>query len=113
MIRAVRANKIIGIFPEGTRSQDGEMLKGKEGMVRIASALNVPIVPIGLSGFNRVLPKGKKIPKPYKCVIIIGEPVNLSAESVKNSAGECTELVMKKIAHLSSQDYSFSHSDSV
>jgi len=64
---------VLGIFPEGTRSRDGKIHKGYNGVVKFARKYGVPIVPVGIVGTFQALPPHKKIPKFIKCDLNIGE----------------------------------------
>lgn len=93
------------IYPEGHRSHDGKIQKGKFGAARLAIAAKVPILPIGIVGTREVLPKGKMIPKFKKIVTVnIGKPLNLEKfygkENDKESLAKATELIMKEISKL-------------
>ena len=59
----LKRGKIIGIYPEGTRSLDGKLQKGKTGIARVVLRAKVPVIPIGLTNTFEILPKGKIIPK--------------------------------------------------
>lgn len=63
----------IGIFPEGKRSTTGELLPAKPGVIRFSKKLDLPIIPIGLSGFFDAWPAHQSCPKPSKCSVNLGE----------------------------------------
>ena len=73
--RLIKTKDIIGVFPEGTRSIDGELLPAKEGVVQIARMTKLPIIPVGLEGFYEIWPKDRRFPWFSKCRIIIGDPI--------------------------------------
>jgi 1-acyl-sn-glycerol-3-phosphate acyltransferase len=67
------------IFPEGTRSQDGQVGRFKRGAFQIAFDMNLPVVPLSLTGVYDVLPKGKWLVHPARKVKMkIGKPIDLS-----------------------------------
>ena len=68
----VRAGKIFGIYPEGTRSPDGRIYKGYTGMARIAEMTGAPVVPCGVLNTLEALPKGKIMARPLKCEVRFG-----------------------------------------
>ncbi|MCX7920892.1 MAG: 1-acyl-sn-glycerol-3-phosphate acyltransferase [Clostridia bacterium] len=109
---SIRNKWIVGIFPEGTRSKNGKLLKAKPGAIKLAMSTGLPIVPIGLCGFNEVLPSGALFPVPHKCVINIGKPIYIKQDHADKSVEEITVMVMKEIAALSNQEYDYSE-DSV
>ena len=72
----LRRDEIIGFFPEGSRSLDNKLKKGKTGVVRLALAAKAPIVPVGITGTYDLWPINKKFPKIKKIVTInIGKPL--------------------------------------
>lgn len=76
--KQLRRSKFIVIFPEGTRSRDGRLGPFKDGAVKLAGKLRVPIVPIGLVGFFEAWPVDQSFPLPRKCWISVGEPIDTS-----------------------------------
>ncbi len=62
----IRNGKNVMIFPEGTRSTSGEMGSFKKTFAILSKELNVPIVPVAITGADKALPKGKKIPRPFR-----------------------------------------------
>ncbi|MGA9275666.1 lysophospholipid acyltransferase family protein [Ilumatobacter sp.] len=75
--RAVLARgELFGIFPEGTRSRDGRLYKGRTGASRLAMAIGCPIFPVGITGTDDIQPPDAKMPKLRKsCSITIGRPI--------------------------------------
>ncbi len=65
----------IGIFPEGTRTDDGSLGEFRTGAVRLAIEKKVPIVPVGVIGSRAALPKGKLVLKPVKVITRVGKPI--------------------------------------
>jgi 1-acyl-sn-glycerol-3-phosphate acyltransferase len=73
----LRRGELFGIFPEGTRSRDGTLHKGRTGAARLALEVGCPIYPVGIVGTDTIQPPGAKAPKPFKrCAITIGGPVH-------------------------------------
>lgn len=69
---------LVGIFPEGTRSRDGLLHRGHSGVAHLAMATGAPIVPVGLTGTERVQPIGAAVPRPFRGPVTIefGEPID-------------------------------------
>jgi len=111
-LNALKEGKIIGIFPEGTRSLTGKIQIGKTGVARLALWARVPVVPIGINGTFELMPKGKRIPKFKKNVTIrIGKPLYFNKyyhkSTTKKLLREITINIMENIARLSKQKYNF------
>lgn len=66
--------ELLGIYPEGTRSHDGRLYKGKVGVAVMALRAGVPVVPCAMIGTFEAQPPGRKIPKLHPVVIRFGEP---------------------------------------
>jgi 1-acyl-sn-glycerol-3-phosphate acyltransferase len=80
VVRALREGYGVLMFPEGTRSTDGTVGPFRPGIGRlIAEFPGTPIVPVWIDGTNRVLPKGKSVPRPYKVGVFFGETHYFSA----------------------------------
>ena len=72
----LRRGELFGIFPEGTRSRDGVLHKGRTGAARLALEVGCPIYPVGIKGTDTIQPPGAKLPRPFgSCSITIGRPV--------------------------------------
>jgi 1-acyl-sn-glycerol-3-phosphate acyltransferase len=108
-ISALKHGKIIGIYPEGTRTLDGKIQKGKTGIARLSLAAKVPIVPIGIMGNFEILPKGRHIPRMKKSQVSIGKPIYFdkyyNKRETKALLRSMTTQIMKEIARLSRQRY--------
>jgi len=97
------------IYPEGTRSRDGRLYRGKTGVAWLALNAGVPVVPVALSGTDKVQPIGTKGIRPAKVTIQFGEPLDLSRHGKADSGRarrHATDEVMEQIQKLSGQEYS-------
>lgn len=106
--RAVRGGILLGIYPEGTRSPDGRLYRGKTGLARVALDTGAPVLPVAMIGADRVQPIGKVLPRLARVRVRIGEPIHppkpsLDPEVLKRQVREFTEQVMAAIAALSGQ----------
>ena len=105
----LKAGKVLGIHPEGTRSPDGKLHRGRPGTVKLALDTGATIVPVGLIGTDRIHPIGARFPKVARCEVIFGEPLDLSpyAPETANSRllREVTLTLMREIAKLTGQEY--------
>ncbi len=88
--QVLRNGEPLVVFPEGTRQEGPEVQPLKEGAVFLACRAGVPIVPVGLGGAERAMPKGARYIKPTKVTLVIGEPIyppeRAEGERVKRSA---------------------------
>jgi 1-acyl-sn-glycerol-3-phosphate acyltransferase len=74
--RVLQRGELFGIFPEGTRSRDGTLYKGRTGAARLAMTIGCPIFPVGIVGTDEIQPPDAKVPKLLKaCSITIGRPI--------------------------------------
>ncbi|MFM8848532.1 MAG: lysophospholipid acyltransferase family protein [Actinomycetota bacterium] len=75
-IKVLDRGELFGIFPEGTRSRDGVLHKGRTGAARLATTIGCPIFPVGIVGTDLIQPPDAKAPKLFRsCSITIGRPI--------------------------------------
>ena len=72
-INVLKNNKILVVFPEGTRTINGEMQSWKPAFIMLARYANSPIIPTAVNGTFKILPKGERIPRLKKCIIKFGK----------------------------------------
>ncbi|GAA1349396.1 lysophospholipid acyltransferase family protein [Falsarthrobacter nasiphocae] len=105
----LRQGKLLGIYPEGTRSPDGRLYKGKIGVARLALETGVPVIPVAMIGTDKVQPIGRKIPRVRRVGLIIGEPLDFSrfAGKIDDHATlrTMTDEIMAALMRLSGQEY--------
>jgi len=75
-IRRIEHGFYVGIFPEGTRSNDGAIGPLKPGFVALLRRCQAPLVPVGISGASQVMPRGALFPRPRRVSIVFGEPID-------------------------------------
>jgi 1-acyl-sn-glycerol-3-phosphate acyltransferase len=71
----LRAGEPLVVFPESTRFEGPLVMPFKEGAVFLAARAGVPIVPVGIGGAERALPRGRNLPRPTKMALVIGRPI--------------------------------------
>ena len=76
--RILKAGKLLGIYPEGTRSPDGRLYKGKTGLARLALHTGVPVIPVAMIGTNVVNPPGTKMLRFGRVTVRFGKPMDFS-----------------------------------
>ncbi|MFV0137345.1 lysophospholipid acyltransferase family protein [Streptomyces sp. HMX87] len=101
--------ELLGIYPEGTRSHDGRLYKGKVGVAVMALRAGVPVVPCAMIGTFEAQPPGKVVPRLHPVVIRFGEPLDFSRyagmEDEKAVLRAITDEIMYAILALSGQEY--------
>ncbi|MEU8712604.1 MULTISPECIES: lysophospholipid acyltransferase family protein [unclassified Streptomyces] len=102
-------DELLGIYPEGTRSHDGRLYKGKVGVAVMALRAGVPVVPCAMIGTFEAQPPGKVVPHIHPVVIRFGEPLEFSRyagmENEKAVLRAVTDEIMYAIMSLSEQEY--------
>ncbi|GFG68170.1 1-acylglycerol-3-phosphate O-acyltransferase [Mycobacterium kubicae] len=107
--RLLGEGKLLGMYPEGTRSPDGRLYKGKTGLARLALQSGVPVIPVAMIGTNVVNPPGKKMLRFGRVSVRFGEPMDFSR--FEGLAGNhfieraVTDEVMYELMGLSGQEY--------
>nr|WP_202507065.1 lysophospholipid acyltransferase family protein [Streptomyces sp. SID1046] len=102
-------DELLGIYPEGTRSHDGRLYKGKVGVAAMALGAGVPVIPCAMVGTFEIQPPGKKLPKIRRVTIRFGEPMEFSRyagmEGERAVLRAVTDEIMYAILGLSGQEY--------
>ncbi|RFU85636.1 1-acyl-sn-glycerol-3-phosphate acyltransferase [Streptomyces triticagri] len=101
--------ELLGIYPEGTRSHDGRLYKGKVGVAAMALKAGVPVVPCAMIGTFEAQPPGQKLPRMHRVSIRFGEPLEFSRyEGLANEKAALravTDEIMYAVLELSGQEY--------
>ena len=103
VIRALKDEKIVAIFPEGTRSLGDEFLDPHPGIAFLAHVAQVPIIPCYIAGTDKAWPRGGRFFKPKKVRVFIGQPFSVgdtSREDRNRYYEECANIVMDRIEAL-------------
>ncbi len=108
---------LLGIYPEGTRSPDGRLYRGKTGVAKLVLATGVPVIPVAMIGTDKVQPIGRRIPNIRRIGIIVGEPLDFSRYQgmaddrfIQRSV---TDEIMYELMRLSGQEYVDAYASSV
>ncbi len=100
---------LFGIYPEGTRSPDGRLYRGKTGIARLALASGAPVVPVAMVGTDVAQPLGRVLPAPRRVGVVIGEPLDFSRyrgmEHDRFILRAVTDEIMYALMSLSGQEY--------
>jgi 1-acyl-sn-glycerol-3-phosphate acyltransferase len=99
-IRVVKNGGAVLIFPEGTRSPDGNLRAAQPGIGMIAAKTGAPVVPVRLFGSFEAFPREKKLPRRVPITVVIGRPLGaaLEAAASKDSYKEISDEIMRRIA---------------
>jgi len=108
-LRVLDEGDLFGIYPEGTRSPDGRLYRGKTGVARLALESGAPVIPVAMVGTDVAQPLGRAIPKPMPIGIVIGEPLDFSRyrgmENDRFVLRSVTDEIMYAVLRLSDQEY--------
>lgn len=108
-IGVLERGELLGIYPEGTRSHDGRLYKGKVGVAVMAIRARVPVVPCAMVGTFEIQPPGRRLPRLKPVTIRFGEPLDFSRyaglEDEKAAVRAVTDEIMYAILRLSEQEY--------
>ena len=105
-LRLLRENQCLGIYPEGTRSPDGRLYKGRTGIARMAIESAAPVIPVAMFNTAEIQPTGQVVPKVRRVEMVFGEPMYFSGDSSDQAVlRDVANQIMEKIAELSKQEY--------
>lgn len=116
-LRVLAGGNVLGIYPEGTRSPDGKLYRGRTGVARMILESGVPVVPVAMIDTEKVMPIGSKWPKMRRVGIVFGEPLDFSRfagmEGDRFILRAVTDEIMYELAGLSGQEYDDVYASSV
>jgi len=105
-LKVLAEGNCLGIYPEGTRSPDGRLYKGRTGIARLAMESGAPIIPVAMFETDKIQPTGKVIPKIMRVRMIFGEPIYLSGDSTNlQLLRDATDSLMRTLQEMSGQEY--------
>ena len=108
-LRILRRGELLGIYPEGTRSPDGRLYRGRTGVARMALEAGVPVLPVAMIGTDKAQPTGKKLPRIMRIGIRIGRPLSFARyegmEEDRFVLRSITDEIMYELMLLSGQEY--------
>jgi 1-acyl-sn-glycerol-3-phosphate acyltransferase len=108
-LRVLHSGRLFGIYPEGTRSPDGRLYRGKTGVARLALEAGVPVIPVAMLNSDEIQPIGKIIPRLKRARIRFGAPPDFARYA--GSAGDrfvertITDEIMYELMVLSGREY--------
>lgn len=104
----LRAGNLFGFYPEGTRSPDGRLYRGRAGLGWLTLNTGAPVIPVAMLGTRKMLPPGAPVPRPARIEIRIGKPLDfahLAGDPPARARRTIADQVMRAIADLSGQEY--------
>jgi 1-acyl-sn-glycerol-3-phosphate acyltransferase len=105
-LKVLADGNCIGIYPEGTRSPDGRLYKGRTGIARLAIESGAPVVPVAMSNTDKIQPTGKVIPNVKRVGMHFGEPMYFGGDSTDlQHLRDVTDQIMNAIHAMSGQEY--------
>ncbi|MBV9485915.1 MAG: 1-acyl-sn-glycerol-3-phosphate acyltransferase [Frankiaceae bacterium] len=108
-VRILNSGELLGIYPEGTRSPDGRLYRGKTGIARMALEAGVPVIPVAMINTFEIQPPGQVVPRIMRVGLRIGKPLDFSRyqgmESDRFVLRSITDEIMYELMQLSGQEY--------
>ncbi len=116
-VEVLKGGGLLGIYPEGTRSPDGRLYRGKVGVAKLVLTANVPVIPVAMIGTDKVQPIGRRIPNIRRLGIIFGEPMDFSRyqglQDDRFVQRSVTDEIMYELMRISGQEYVDSYASTV
>ncbi|HEX7246568.1 MAG TPA: lysophospholipid acyltransferase family protein [Actinomycetota bacterium] len=116
-LQVLGEGNLLGIYPEGTRSPDGRLYRGRTGIARMALEAHVPVVPVVMVDTDTVMPIGSRIPRVGRVGVVIGEPLDFSRfagmEGDRYILRSVTDEIMVALQRLGEQTYDDVYASSV
>lgn len=108
-LQVLGRGELLGIYPEGTRSPDGKLYRGRTGIARMALEAKVPVIPVVMVDTDRAMPIGRKVPRIVRVGMVIGEPLDFSRydgmENDRYILRSVTDEIMVALQRLGEQTY--------
>jgi 1-acyl-sn-glycerol-3-phosphate acyltransferase len=108
-VERLKSGQLFGIYPEGTRSPDGRLYRGRTGVGYLVLHSGAPVIPVAMVGTDHIMPPGKRVPRPGRIEIRMGEP--LAFEEFRDQPAGArqrraiTDEVVRAIQKLSGQEF--------
>ena len=108
-LQVLGGGELLGIYPEGTRSPDGKLYRGRTGIARMALEAHVPVVPVVMVDTDTMMPIGQRLPNVVRVGVVIGEPLDFSRfagmEGDRYILRSITDEIMVALQRLGEQEY--------
>jgi 1-acyl-sn-glycerol-3-phosphate acyltransferase len=108
-LRVLSQGQLLGIYPEGTRSPDGRLFRGRTGIARMVLEAKVPVFPVAMIDTEKVQPIGRRLPRIRRIGVVVGEPLDFSRfagmEGDRLVLRAVTDEISYELMKLSGQEY--------
>jgi 1-acyl-sn-glycerol-3-phosphate acyltransferase len=108
-LKVLSQGSVLGIYPEGTRSPDGRLYRGRTGIARMVLEAKVPVIPVAMIDTEKVQPIGRRLPRVRRIGIIVGKPLDFSRfdgmDGDRIVLRAITDEIMYELMKLSGQEY--------
>lgn len=108
-LKVLAQRQVLGIYPEGTRSPDGRLYRGRTGIARMVLESKAPVIPVAMIDTEKVQPIGKRLPRIRRIGIVVGSPLDFSRfdgmEGDRIVLRAVTDEIMYELRTLSGQEY--------
>lgn len=108
-LRVLSQSQLLGIYPEGTRSPDGRLFRGRTGIARMVLEAKVPVFPVAMIDTEKVQPIGRRFPRIRRIGVVVGEPLDFSRfagmEGDRLVLRAVTDEISYELMKLSGQEY--------
>ncbi|CAB4614606.1 MAG: 1-acyl-sn-glycerol-3-phosphate acyltransferase [Actinobacteria bacterium] len=116
-LKVLGQGQVLGIYPEGTRSPDGRLYRGRTGIARMVLESKAPVIPVAMIDTEKVQPIGKRLPRIRRIGIVVGSPLDFSRfdgmEGDRIVLRAVTDEIMYELRKLSGQEYVDAYASSV
>lgn len=108
-LKVLSQGSLLGIYPEGTRSPDGRLYRGRTGIARMVLEAKVPVIPVAMIDTEKVQPIGKRLPRVRRIGIVVGKPLDFSRfegmDGDRIVLRAITDEIMYELMKISGQEY--------
>ncbi len=116
-LQVLGRSELLGIYPEGTRSPDGRLYRGRTGIARMALEAKVPVIPVIMVDTDTMMPIGRRMPRIVRVGVVIGEPLDFSRyagmENDRYILRSVVDEIMVALQRLGQQRYDDVHASTV
>jgi 1-acyl-sn-glycerol-3-phosphate acyltransferase len=108
-LAVLQEGKVLAIYPEGTRSPDGRLYRGRTGVARMVLEAGIPVIPAAVIDTDKVMPLGATLPRVHRVGVVIGEPLDFhrfqGMQGDRFVLRSITDEILREMHKLGSQEY--------